>query len=116
MQMRADRAEPVGQGPLDRTPVVGQQEVWPFLAQDAAEGPEVAEAETTALAPGDRAQAQRHVAIDERGTVVIAVATDHDMREPLPERIGDHREASLSAAHGQGRKGVQQLERTARAV
>ena len=55
-----------------------------------------------------------HVAIDERGAVVVAVDTDDDMLEPLPERIGEHREAGLGAAHGEGRKGVKQLERTAR--
>jgi hypothetical protein len=47
---------------------------------------------------------------------MVAVATDHDMSELLPERIGDRREAGLGTAHGEGRKRVQQLERTARFV
>ena len=54
------------------------------------------------------------MAIDELGAISVAVDTDHDMLEPLPERIGEHREARLGAAHGEGRKGVKQLERTAR--
>ena len=94
VQMRADRADAISQRPFDRTPVVGQQEIRPLVAQNAAEGPQIGEAERAAFAADDRAQPQLYVATDERGTVLIAVATDHDMLEPLPERIGERREAN----------------------
>ena len=48
VQVRTDRADAVGQRPFDRTPVVGQQEIGPLVAQNAAEGLQIGQAQAAA--------------------------------------------------------------------
>ena len=83
VQMRADREEAVGERPLDRAPVIGQQQIGPFRAQRAAKGAQIGKTEPRLLRRRDRPQA--HAALDQSGGTPVPVRQHDHMLECRPE-------------------------------
>ena len=102
----ANQARDVGHRPLDRAPIVGNQQVRRELAQQAAEASRVAERRT--LRRLDWLASQIECGRQESRAGIVAVHRHHDVPIAVAEGIGQRDEAHLRATDGERCERVQQ--------